>query len=42
MGKGSKSKRNTIRGKNAVQPATGEDRKTISKVSRELEDQKDD
>lgn len=41
MGKASKSKRNIIKGKNAVQPASGEDRVTISKVNRELGDQKD-
>ncbi|WP_255450621.1 MULTISPECIES: hypothetical protein [Alteribacillus] len=36
MGKRSKSKRNIIKGKDAVQPSTGEERITISKVSREL------
>ncbi|WEG14423.1 hypothetical protein PU629_08730 [Pullulanibacillus sp. KACC 23026] len=41
MSKGSKSKRNIIKGKNAVQPSSGEDRITVSKVSRELEERKD-
>ncbi|HET6871889.1 MAG TPA: hypothetical protein VFH42_02765 [Sporolactobacillaceae bacterium] len=41
MAKGSKSKRNPIKSKDAVQPSTGEGRITISKVSRELEDRKD-
>jgi hypothetical protein len=41
MSKGSKSKRNIIKGKEAVQPSTGEGRITISKVNRELENRKD-
>lgn len=41
MSKRSKSKRNIIKGKDAVQPSTGEERITISKVSRELEDRKE-
>ncbi|WP_268987312.1 hypothetical protein [Terrilactibacillus tamarindi] len=41
MSKGSKSKRNIIRGKDAVQPSNGEERITISKVSPELKQRKD-
>ncbi|MFD2618590.1 hypothetical protein [Terrilactibacillus laevilacticus] len=41
MSKGSKSKRNIIKGKDAVQPGNGKERMTISKVSRELGDRKD-
>jgi hypothetical protein len=41
MSKHSKSKRNMIKSKDAVQPSTGEERITISKVSRELEDRKE-
>ncbi|WP_272913752.1 hypothetical protein [Halalkalibacter okhensis] len=41
MSKRSKSKRNMIKSKDAVQPSTGEGRITISKVNRELEDQKE-
>jgi len=41
MSKGSKSKRNPIRSKEAVQPSTGEGRTTVSKVSRELEGRKE-
>ncbi|MDT8861024.1 hypothetical protein N0O92_12345 [Alkalihalobacillus sp. MEB130] len=41
MSKRSKSKRNMIESKDAVQPSTGEERITISKSNRELQDRKD-
>ncbi|WP_264183974.1 hypothetical protein [Bacillus shivajii] len=41
MSKRSKSKRNPIRSKDAVQPSNGKERTTISKVNRELEDRKE-
>ncbi|MFD2923545.1 hypothetical protein [Halobacillus naozhouensis] len=41
MSKRSKSKRTIQKGKDAVQPATGEERITISKSGRELSDKKE-
>ncbi|MFC0560983.1 hypothetical protein ACFSUR_14395 [Halalkalibacter alkalisediminis] len=38
MSKRSKSKRNMIKSKDAVQPSNGEERITISKSNRELQD----
>ncbi|MGO4888058.1 hypothetical protein ACJ2A9_09895 [Anaerobacillus sp. MEB173] len=37
MGKRSKSKRNTQKGKDAVQPKNGEERITISKIGNHFE-----
>ncbi|MGI8314672.1 hypothetical protein [Halobacillus mangrovi] len=38
MSKKSKSKRNIQKGRDAVQPSTGEDRITISKTSKQLDE----
>ncbi|GGH78571.1 hypothetical protein JOD43_001015 [Pullulanibacillus pueri] len=42
MSKNAKSKRNIIKGKDAVQPSTSGDRITISKTNRGLENRKED
>ncbi|WP_269749099.1 hypothetical protein [Halobacillus mangrovi] len=38
MSKKSKSKRNIQKGRDAVQPSTGEDRITISKTSKQIDE----